>query len=454
MPKTLIARLLSSDAPLSDVTASGWLRTRRDGKDVSFLELNDGYCLSNLQCFVDAGSPAAEGLGDSGTGAALSVRGALVPSPGKGQRWELRASEILVVGEADPESYPLQKKRHSDEFLRGIAHLRPRTNKYSALFRVRARAARAIRSFLDSRGFFEVHCPVLTGADCEGAGEMFRVTTLPPGDRELERDFFSQACRLTVSGQLEAEALAMGLGRVYSFGPTFRAENSNTPRHAAEFIMLEPEMAFADLSDLMDLAEDLTHQVVDELLSSAQEDLRLFDRFVEPGLLDRLTRIASDPFARVSYAEAVDILARSGRDFVYPVSYGMDLQTEHERHLAEEHFGRATIVTDYPANIKAFYMRLNDDGDTVAAMDVLVPRVGELIGGSQREERLDQLQLRMMAMGLQPSDYDWYLDLRRYGTNPHAGFGMGFERLVMMLTGVSNIRDAIPFPRTPGSLEF
>ncbi len=454
MQRSLVKALLSADAPSPDVTVCGWIRTRRDGKGVTFLELNDGSCLTNLQCIVDAGSPAAEGLGGHATGAAVRVRGELVASPGKGQRWEVRAGEISVFGPADPETYPLQKKRHSDEFLRGIAHLRPRTNKYSAVFRIRSQAAAAIRAFFQSEGFHEVHCPVLTGSDCEGAGEMFRVTTLPPGERDLSRDFFGKTCRLTVSGQLEAEALAMGLGKVYSFGPTFRAENSNTPRHAAEFIMVEPEMAFADLGDLMDLAENLVHSVTDRVLTDCEEDIRLFDRFVEKGLIDRLRVLADQPFARISYAEAIDILGASGRDFTYPAVWGTDLQTEHERFLAEEHFGKATIVVNYPKEIKAFYMRNNDDGETVAAMDVLVPRIGELIGGSQREERPEFLRHRILELGQPLSEYDWYLDLRRFGTNPHAGFGLGFERLIMLLTGVTNIRDVLPFPRTPGSLDF
>ncbi len=448
-----IKAILSAGEP-GGVVVNGWIRTRRDGKGVTFLEINDGSCLSNLQCVIDAGTAAAEGLGDHGTGAAVRVRGRLVPSPGKGQRWEVQADEVLVYGGADPETYPLQKKRHSDEFLRSIAHLRPRTNKYSAAFRIRSRAAMAIHAYLQKEGFHEVHCPVLTGSDCEGAGEMFRVTTLPPGERNLSRDFFGRACQLTVSGQLEAEALAMGLGRVYSFGPTFRAENSNTPRHAAEFIMVEPEMAFADLADLQDLAEGMVHSVTAELLETCEEDIDLFDRFVEKGLRDRLRVIAEQPFARITYRDAVTILEKSGREFTFPPAWGVDLQTEHERFLAEEYFGRATIVTDYPREIKAFYMRANDDGETVAAMDVLVPRIGELIGGSQREERYDLLSQRLMELGQQAADYDWYLDLRRYGTNPHAGFGLGFERLIMMLTGIGNIRDVLPFPRTPGNLAF
>lgn len=454
MQKTLIKKILAAEGPLPDITVCGWIRTRRDGKGVTFLELNDGSCLTNLQCIVDAGTPAAEGLGADSTGASVRVEGELVASPGKGQKWEVRARAIQVLGHADPETYPLQKKRHSDEFLRTIAHLRPRTNKYSAMLRIRSEAGMAIHRYLQAEGFFAVHSPVLTSSDCEGAGELFRVTTLGPGEKDLSRDFFGGRAYLAVSGQLEAEALAMGLGRVYSFGPTFRAENSNTPRHAAEFLMVEPEMAFADLKDDMDLGEGLIHAIVDDVLTRCETDLALFDRFVEKGLVERLRNINAQPFARITYAEAIDILAKEGRDFVFPVSYGMDLQTEHERHLAEQHFRRPTIVTDYPKDIKAFYMRANDDGETVAAMDVLVPRIGELIGGSQREERLGYLEHRLLELGQQPSDYAWYLDLRRYGTVPHAGFGLGFERLIMMLTGITNIRDVLPFPRTPGSIEF
>ena len=454
MQKTLIKQALATDKPVQGITLCGWIRTRRDGKDVTFVELNDGSCLTNMQCIVDPKSQAFAELGSASRGASVCITGNLEPSPGKGQQWEVQVTAVQVFGDADPEAYPLQKKRHTDEFLRSIAHLRVRTNKYSAVFRIRSEASAAIHAFFRRMGFHYVHTPILTGSDCEGAGEMFRVTTLSPGEKDLFKDFFGRQASLTVSGQLEAEALAMGLGRVYTFGPTFRAENSNTPRHVAEFWMVEPEMAFADLGDIMDLGEELVQSVVDELLSSSAEDLRLFDRFVEPGLLGRLKDLAARPFARVSYGEAVEILERSGRDFAFPVTYGIDLQTEHERYLAEEHFGRPTIVTDYPMSIKAFYMRVNDDGETVAAMDMLVPRIGELIGGSQREERLDVLKDRMLALGQQMSDYSWYLDLREFGSAPHAGFGLGFERLIMMLTGIANIRDVLPFPRTPGSIEF
>lgn len=456
MLPTPIVEVLQSTAPLDRVRIGGWVRTRRDARGFTFLELNDGSCLANIQCIVDEGSPAWDSLTGVNTGAAVAVAGALVASPGRGQQWEIRAEEMTVFGLADPETFPLQKKRHSDEFLRTIAHLRARTNKYGAAFRIRSEAALAVHRFFAGRGFSCVHTPVLTGSDCEGAGEMFRVTTLPPsgGCPSCSEDFFGRPCNLTVSGQLEAECLALGLGKVYSFGPTFRAENSNTPRHAAEFWMIEPEVAFADLEDNMELGESLIRQVVRDVLERRAADIELFARFVDKELPERLRGISEQSFARCSYREAVDILMTSGRKFEYPVSFGKDLQTEHERFLSEEHFGRPVIIYNYPKEIKAFYMRLNDDGQTVAAMDVLVPRIGELIGGSQREERLDVLTARIRELGQDPESYWWYLDLRRFGSVPHSGFGLGFERLVMLLTGITNIRDAIPFPRTPGSLEF
>ncbi len=452
--RTLIIKALASEASKASITICGWVRTRRDAKGFSFLELNDGSCLANMQCVINEGTAAFAALGDVNTGACVSVSGALVESPGKGQKWEVHASEMTVFGLADQEAFPLQKKRHSDEFLRGIAHLRPRTNKYGAAFRIRSEAAFAVHDFFRKENFHLVHTPLLTGSDCEGAGEMFRVTTLPPGEKNLAEDFFGKESNLTVSGQLEAEALALGLGRVYSFGPTFRAENSNTPRHAAEFWMIEPEVAFFDLIDNMNLAENLTTHIINHMLDNCAADLDLFNRFVDTELLARLKGMLSQPFARISYGEAINILEDSGREFEFPVAFGVDLQTEHERYLAEEHFRRPVIVYDYPAAIKAFYMRINEDQETVAAMDVLVPRIGELIGGSQREERLDVLERRIKSMGQKPEDYWWYLDLRRFGSVPHAGFGMGFERLLMMLTGITNIRDVIPFPRTPGNLEF
>ncbi|MDR1856922.1 MAG: asparagine--tRNA ligase [Desulfovibrio sp.] len=452
--RTLVAEALGSAEPMERLRLCGWIRTRRDLSGFSFLELNDGSCLANMQCLVDHGTGAHEALGQAGTGAAVSVEGELVASPGKGQRWEVRVRELEVFGQADPETYPLQKKRHSDEFLRTIAHLRVRTNKYGACFRIRSEAAAAIHEFFRARSFVWVHTPVLTGSDCEGAGEMFRVTTEVGGQDGTGREFFNRRCHLTVSGQLEAEALAMGLGRVYTFGPTFRAENSNTPRHAAEFWMIEPEVAFADLADVMDLGEGLVCHVLEHVLSRCEADLRLFDEYVDKGLVGRLKEMLERPFARVDYAEAIRILEAGGKAFVYPVAFGMDLQTEHERYLAEEHFKRPVAVYDFPEEIKAFYMRGNDDGRTVAAMDILAPRIGELVGGSQREERMDRLEARLRKAGQDPENYWWYLDLRRYGSVPHAGFGMGFERLLMLLTGIANIRDVIPFPRTPGSLDF
>lgn len=458
---TRVAEALRAEAPASGVSVQGWVRTRRDAKGFSFLEVNDGSGLANLQVIVEEGSPAFAALEEAQNGAAVEVSGDLVESPGKGQKWELRARDLKVWGAADQESYPLQKKRHSDEFLRSIAHLRARTNKYGAAFRLRSEIALAVHGFFAKRRFSYVHTPILTGSDCEGAGEMFRVTTLPPGytpppeaEGAFSEDFFGRESSLTVSGQLNAEALALALGRVYTFGPTFRAENSNTPRHAAEFWMIEPEAAFFDLEDNMRLGEDLVRHVARHALRHSAEDLELFNRFVDATLLERVEQLAGEGYQRVSYREAIQILERSGRKFEYPVGFGLDLQTEHERFLAEEHFRGPVTVYDYPKDIKAFYMRANEDGETVAAMDMLVPRIGELIGGSQREERLDHLTARIRELGQKPEDYRWYLDLRRYGSAPHAGFGLGFERLVMLLTGIGNIRDVIPFPRTPGSLEF
>lgn len=469
--RTAVKDALAATGPCNSITICGWVRTRRDAKGLSFLELNDGSCLANIQVIIDEGTPAHSALELVNTGAAVAVRGALVESPGKGQKWEVRAAELLLYGAADPESFPLQKKRHSDEFLRSIAHLRPRTNKFGAMFRIRSETAFAVHEYFREKGFFHVHTPILTGSDAEGAGEMFRVTTLPLGgapvapssgasgasqtaENPFEEDFFGRECNLTVSGQLEAENMALALGKVYTFGPTFRAENSNTPRHCAEFWMIEPEMAFADLRANMDLAEDLTRTVVSRVLERCPQDVDLFNRFVDTGLLNRLDTLIKEPFARIPYAEAVEILQKSGRNFEFPAFFGTDLQTEHERYLAEEHFGKPVIVYDYPKGIKAFYMRLNDDEKTVAAMDVLVPRIGELVGGSQREERLAMLEARVRELGHDMSLYWWYLDLRRFGSAPHAGFGLGFERLLMLLTGVTNIRDVIPFPRTPKNLEF
>ena len=446
----------------ASVTVCGWAKTIRDMKTFGFIELNDGSCFRNLQVVMDANSLSNyKEIAAQNVGAALIVRGTVVLTPEAKQPLEVKATEIEIEGVSSPD-YPLQKKRHSVEYLRTIQHLRPRTNLFSAAFRVRSAAAYAVHEFFQSRGFVYVNTPIITGSDCEGAGEMFQVTTLdlenpprtPDGKVDYSKDFFGKKTSLTVSGQLNAENFAMAFGDVYTFGPTFRAENSNTARHAAEFWMIEPEMAFAELEDILELGEGLTRHVVDHALTRCESDLKLFDNFVDKGLIDRLKGMLAQPFARVSYREAIHILEDSGKEFTFPVAFGVDLQTEHERFLAEEHFRRPVIVYDYPKEIKAFYMRGNDDGETVAAMDVLVPRIGELIGGSQREERLDKLLARIAEMGQKPEDYWWYLDLRRFGSVPHAGFGMGFERLLMMLTGITNIRDVIPFPRTPGSLEF
>jgi asparaginyl-tRNA synthetase len=457
----LIKNLLNSATALDRIRASGWVRTRRDAKGFSFLEINDGSCLKNLQVIVDETVPAFGRLTAVTTGAAVQIEGALVESPGAGQKWEVKAVDLRLIGAADPEAFPLQKKRHTDEFLRTIAHLRPRTNKYGAMFRIRSEAAFAVHRFFRERGFHYLHSPILTGSDCEGAGEMFRVTTLPlcpPAASDnaspFAADFFGREASLTVSGQLEAELFACALGNVYTFGPTFRAENSNTPRHAAEFWMIEPEMAFADLDDNMDLAEDLVKALTAHVLENCREDLDLFAKFVDKQLLANLETVVANPYERLPYAEAVDILKASGRTFEFPVDFGVDLQTEHERFLCEEHFKKPVIVYNYPREIKAFYMRLNDDDRTVAAMDLLVPRVGELVGGSQREERHDVLERRILDNGMKLESYWWYLDIRRFGSVPHAGFGLGFERFLMMMTGVTNIRDVIPFPRTPKHLEF
>ena len=485
MHRTTVAQTLQAKQALEDILIMGWVRTRRDAKGFSFLEINDGSTLKGVQVVADHSVVGEHLLKECTTGASVAVQGRHIPSPAKGQTWEIQAATVTLLGKADPEAYPLQKKRHSDEFLRTIAHLRPRTNKYGALTRIRSEAAFAVHEYFRQRGFYYVHTPIITGSDCEGAGEMFRVTTLDRtpeptahaaadqfsstqgaahagakpcslmGDQgPFAEDFFGKEAFLTVSGQLPAEALACALGRVYTFGPTFRAENSNTARHAAEFWMIEPEMAFADLTDDMDLAEDFLKALVGRLTERCADDLGLFSAYIDTALPDTWRTIMDQPFARISHAEAISILKQAAKGFEHPVQEGMDLQTEHERFLTDEHFHGPVIVYDYPAAIKAFYMRLNDDATTVAAMDVLLPRVGEIIGGSQREERLDVLERRIAGAGLNPENYWWYADLRRFGSVPHAGFGMGFERFLMMLTGVSNIRDVIAFARTPKSLEF
>ena len=453
--RTLVKHALSSEAEIPDMLVQGWVRTRRDSKAFSFLEINDGSSVASLQVVADAGIRGYERIAEMTTGAAVSIRGALVAGQGK-QRWELRASSLELVGAA-PESYPLQKKGHTPEFLRSIAHLRPRTNLFGAVFRMRSRLAASIHRFFQSRDFVWVSTPIITASDCEGAGEMFRVTTLDVGDaasRDAARDFFGKAAYLTVSGQLEGEAFACALSNIYTFGPTFRAENSNTTRHAAEFWMVEPEMAFCDLRGDMDMAEAFGRELVRDALENSAEEIEFLNRFVDKGLRERLEHVKDTPFVRCSYTEAVDILLKSGRTFDFPVSWGINLQSEHERFLTEEHFKSPVIVYDYPKEIKPFYMRLNDDGRTVTAMDVLVPGIGEIVGGSQREERLDILLENMKRQGMNEEAYRWYADLRRYGSVPHAGFGAGFERLLMFITGVTNIRDVLPFARTPRNCEF
>ena len=448
-----------------EVLVSGWARTIRDMKTFGFVELNDGSCFKNLQIVLDANAlDNYREIAGQNVGAALSVTGTVVLTPEAKQPLEVKAASVAVEGPSAPE-YPLQKKRHSVEYLRTIAHLRPRTNRFSAAFRVRSVAAHAIHCFFQDRGFVYVHTPIITASDCEGAGEMFRVTTLDPknppltesGEVDWSQDFFGKHASLTVSGQLNAENFAMAFGDVYTFGPTFRAENSNTTRHAAEFWMIEPEMAFADLNDYMDNAEAMLKYVLKDVMATCPDELNMLNKFVDKGLIERLDHVANSDFARVTYTEAVEILEQAvaaGHQFDYPVSWGIDLQTEHERFLTEEHFKRPTFVTDYPAEIKAFYMRMNDDGKTVAAADCLVPGIGEIIGGSQREERLDLLEARIKDLGMNPEQYKYYLDLRRYGSCKHAGYGLGFERLVMYLTGVGNIRDVLPHPRTVGNADF
>jgi len=445
----------------SAVRVNGWVRTLRGSKAHAFVELNDGSSFRNLQVVVDGNLPNFEEIIKATLYTSLEVTGRLVHTPQMKQPFELTADSVTVLGLSAPD-YPLQKKRHSFEYLRTLSHLRPRTNTFSAVFRIRSLAALAIHSYFASKGFFYVHTPIITTSDAEGAGEMFRVTTLDlddlpktkEGSVDFSKDFFGKSAQLTVSGQLQAEAYALALGKVYTFGPTFRSENSNTARHAAEFWMIEPEIAFADLNDNMDLAEDMVRSVIATVMEQAEDELRFLNQFVDKELLARLELVKNSEFGRVTYTEAIEILKASGRQFEYPVSWGMDLQTEHERYLAEEHFKRPVFVSDYPKDIKAFYMRANEDGKTVAAMDLMVPGVGEMIGGSQREERYEQLLKRVREMGLAEEEYAWYLDLRRFGTAKHAGFGLGFERFVMYLTGITNIRDVLPFPRTVGHAEF
>ncbi len=462
MSRLLVKDALAATAPQETLLLQGWVRTRRDAKAFSFIEVNDGSCLKGIQVIADAALPCyATEITRAQTGAAIEVKGALVASKGQGQQWEVVAKEFRIVGEADA-TYPLQKKGHTLEFLREIAHLRPRSNLFGAVFRVRSRLAFAIHQYFQERSFQYVHTPIITASDCEGAGELFRVTTLDPshppmteeGNVDFKKDFFGKKAYLTVSGQLEGEIFACALGNIYTFGPTFRAENSNTSRHAAEFWMIEPEMAFCDLAGNMALAEDFVKYLIRDARQHCAADLEFFSKFVDKDLLQRLDFVLERPFQRCSYTEAIEILNASGRQWEHPVKWGDNLQSEHERFLAEEHFKCPVTVYNYPRTLKPFYMRVNDDGKTVAAMDLLVPGIGEIIGGSQREERLQILQENMAHHHLPEKEYWWYVDLRRYGSVPHAGFGLGFERMLMFVTGVGNIRDVIPFARTPGTAEF
>ena len=456
-----IKDILALTEEQDEVLVKGWVRTKRDAKDFSFVEVNDGSCLKNIQVIANNTLKNYDDVKKITTGSSVAVKGKLVESKGGNQKFEIVADDIEIYSLA-PDDFPLQKKKHTDEFLRTIAHLRPRTNKYGAAFRILSELSYAIHKFFQNRGFKYVHTPIITGSDCEGAGEMFQVTTLDlnnipktkDGKVDYSQDFFGKPAHLTVSGQLNGEMYALALGDIYTFGPTFRAENSNTPRHAAEFWMIEPEMAFADIYDDMDLAEDMVRFCVKDIMENCSEDLDLFEKFVDPTLKSTLDNIMSNNFARITYSEAIDIMKKSGKKFEYTPEYGIDLQTEHERFLAEEHFKKPVIVRDYPKEIKAFYMKLNPDGKTVAAMDVLVPRIGELIGGSQREESYDKLVARIKELGMNIEDYEGYLDTRKYGSVPHAGFGLGFERMMMLVTGISNIRDVLPFPRTPKSINF
>ncbi len=463
MEKITVADARKVESVGKHVTLQGWVRTRRDSKGgFSFLELNDGSSQGNVQVIAPAALPNYESeVKHLTAGCSVTVTGEVKASPARGQATEVHADGITLHGKADAATYPLQKKGHSFEFLRTIAHLRPRTNTFGAVTRVRNQVSRSIHDFFQERGFLYVHTPIITASDCEGAGEMFKVTTLnladvPRGEGAVDftKDFFNRPTFLTVSGQLQAEIFACSLGKVYTFGPTFRAENSNTSRHLAEFWMVEPEMAFYDLNDNMALAEAFIKRIVSDVLERCGEDMAFFNERIEKGLLDRLRHVLQSDFIRLPYTEAVAILEKSGKAFEFPVKWGTDLQAEHERHLTEEHFKGPVILHDYPRTIKPFYMRVNDDGKTVRAMDVLVPGVGEIIGGSQREERLDVLEERMKEQGLNPAAYWWYLDLRRYGTVPHSGFGLGLERTVQFVTGMANIRDVVPFPRTPGNAEF
>ncbi|MCX4333585.1 MAG: asparagine--tRNA ligase [Bacteroidales bacterium] len=459
--RTKVKDLLRQE-PGKDVLAKGWVRTKRGNKNVSFIALNDGSTINNIQVVVDAGKFNEEQLKKITTGACIGVTGALVASLGNGQSVEIQAKEIEIFGEADPETYPLQKKGHTMEFLRSIAHLRPRTNTFGAVLRIRHAMAFAIHKYFNDKGFVYLHTPLITASDCEGAGEMFQVTTLdmknPPlkedGSIDYSQDFFGKQTSLTVSGQLEGELGAMALGEIYTFGPTFRAENSNTPRHLAEFWMIEPEMAFYEIEDNMNLAEDFIKSLVKYALDNCYDDIKFLNDMFDKELIERLQSVIKTDFVRLTYTEGIRILEESGEKFEFPVSWGVDLQSEHERYLVERHFGKPVIMTDYPKEIKAFYMKQNADGKTVRGMDVLFPKIGEIIGGSERESSLEKLEARIAEIGMGRESLEWYLDTRRFGSAPHSGFGLGFERLLLFVTGMSNIRDVIPFPRTPKNAEY
>jgi asparaginyl-tRNA synthetase len=462
MKRIKVKQLLSHPVLGSDVLVMGWVRTKRGNKNIVFISLNDGSTINNIQVVVDAAAFDESLLKDISTGACISVTGVLIESQGQGQNVEIKASAIELYGKSDAETYPLQKKGHSMEFLRENAHLRFRTNTFGAVFRIRHAMAFSIHKYFNDKGFFYLHTPIVTASDAEGAGEMFHVTTLDlknlprtgDGSIDFRNDFFGKETNLTVSGQLEGELGALALGDIYTFGPTFRAENSNTPRHLAEFWMIEPEMAFYDLDDNMDLAEEFVKYLIRYALENCREDLEFLNNMIDKNLLERLKFVLDNQFERITYTEAVSILTGSGRKWEYQVGWGRDLQAEHERYLVEEHFNRPVIITDYPKEIKAFYMKQNSDGKTVRAMDVLFPGIGEIIGGSQREERYEALIARVREMKMPEKDLWWYLDTRKYGTAPHSGFGLGFERLILFVTGMSNIRDVIPFPRTPKNAEF
>ena len=462
MKSQRIAEILKSGVVGSDITVKGWVRTKRGNKNVAFIALNDGSCVANIQIVVDLASFDEEKLKLVTTGACLRVDGKLVESPASGQGVEIQAADIEIYGTADPETYPLQKKGHSLEFLRDIAYLRPRTNTFGAVLRIRHAMAYAIHKYFNDNGFYYLHTPLITGSDCEGAGAMFNVTTLdianPPrtedGKVDYSQDFFGKPCNLTVSGQLEGELGALSLGRIYTFGPTFRAENSNTPRHLAEFWMIEPEMAFYELEDNMELAEDFLKYLIRYALENCREDLEFMNKMWDKELIERLEFVLANDFVRLDYTEGIEILKASGRKFEFPCDWGCDLQSEHERYLVEEHFKRPVILINYPKEIKAFYMKQNEDGKTVRAMDVLFPKIGEIIGGSEREADYGKLSARVKELGMNEADIWWYLDTRRWGSAPHSGFGLGFERLLLFVTGMGNIRDVIPFPRTPNNAEF